>query len=183
MLSCFGHDDTLCAEFRNRARDLARERPRVRRVVEFHITDAHALPFKAARKGAHRGEHKGDLLLVMPDIGRLGRDFGHEHDILARIKVAQRCYVRSKLVSQHESQGFGHTHLTRRGDVWIVSGNHENHGTMGKTANPPRKRKPYLPTKLCAACGRSFAWRKKWARDWDQVRYCSDRCRAARHTP
>jgi hypothetical protein len=34
-----------------------------------------------------------------------------------------------------------------------------------------------LPTKICAACGRKFAWRKKWARDWDRVRYCSDACR------
>ncbi len=38
-------------------------------------------------------------------------------------------------------------------------------------------RKPHLPTKTCAVCQRPFAWRKKWARDWDQVRYCSDRCR------
>lgn len=37
-----------------------------------------------------------------------------------------------------------------------------------------------LPTKLCACCGRLFTWRKKWARDWDQVRYCSDACRRAR---
>lgn len=37
--------------------------------------------------------------------------------------------------------------------------------------------KPNLPEKICAACGRPFAWRKKWARDWDQVRYCSDACR------
>lgn len=35
-----------------------------------------------------------------------------------------------------------------------------------------------LPQKFCAACGLPFAWRKKWARDWDQVRFCSDRCRA-----
>ncbi len=33
------------------------------------------------------------------------------------------------------------------------------------------------PDKLCARCGRPFAWRKKWERDWDSVRYCSDRCR------
>ena len=38
-------------------------------------------------------------------------------------------------------------------------------------------RKPNLPEKICAACGRPFAWRKKWARDWDQVRFCSDACR------
>ncbi|WP_454882842.1 DUF2256 domain-containing protein [Sphingomonas oryzagri] len=34
-----------------------------------------------------------------------------------------------------------------------------------------------LPEKTCAACGRPFAWRKKWARDWENVRYCSDACR------
>lgn len=34
-----------------------------------------------------------------------------------------------------------------------------------------------LPTKLCPACERPFAWRKKWERDWDNVVYCSDRCR------
>ncbi len=26
-------------------------------------------------------------------------------------------------------------------------------------------------------CGRTITWRKKWERDWEQVRYCSDACR------
>ena len=34
-----------------------------------------------------------------------------------------------------------------------------------------------LPTKRCPTCGRDFAWRKKWQRCWDSVRFCSDRCR------
>lgn len=34
-----------------------------------------------------------------------------------------------------------------------------------------------LPTKDCAVCGRTITWRKKWARSWDEVRYCSDACR------
>ena len=38
-----------------------------------------------------------------------------------------------------------------------------------------------LPEKLCAACARPFAWRKKWARDWEQVRFCSDACRDGRY--
>lgn len=42
---------------------------------------------------------------------------------------------------------------------------------------PRMRKKSELPTKLCACCQRPFAWRKKWARDWDEVRYCSDRCR------
>ncbi|MBU6309976.1 MAG: DUF2256 domain-containing protein [Planctomycetes bacterium] len=40
-------------------------------------------------------------------------------------------------------------------------------------------RRPDLPTKICRSCGRPFAWRKKWERDWDRVAYCSDRCRRA----
>ena len=35
-----------------------------------------------------------------------------------------------------------------------------------------------LPTKTCPACALPFTWRKKWERDWDNVVYCSDRCRA-----
>ncbi|WP_367183248.1 DUF2256 domain-containing protein [Novosphingobium sp.] len=42
------------------------------------------------------------------------------------------------------------------------------------------RRKADLPSKVCLACNRPFTWRKKWERDWDQVRYCSDRCRGSR---
>ncbi|WP_111765310.1 DUF2256 and DUF3253 domain-containing protein [Nakamurella deserti] len=34
-----------------------------------------------------------------------------------------------------------------------------------------------LPSKPCTVCGRTITWRKKWERDWDAVRYCSDACR------
>ena len=37
--------------------------------------------------------------------------------------------------------------------------------------------KQTLPTKDCAACGRTITWRKKWERSWDDVRWCSDACR------
>jgi hypothetical protein len=39
------------------------------------------------------------------------------------------------------------------------------------------RKKSDLPTKLCLHCARHFTWRKKWARDWEQVKYCSDKCR------
>lgn len=41
------------------------------------------------------------------------------------------------------------------------------------------RKKSELPTKVCAGCGLPFAWRKKWERDWEAVRFCSDRCRKA----
>jgi len=31
--------------------------------------------------------------------------------------------------------------------------------------------------KVCQSCGRRIEWRKKWERDWDSVRYCSQSCR------
>ena len=35
---------------------------------------------------------------------------------------------------------------------------------------------------MCARCGRTMRWRKSWARNWDEVRYCSDACRRHRLT-
>jgi hypothetical protein len=40
------------------------------------------------------------------------------------------------------------------------------------------RQKTDLPVKDCIACGRPFTWRKKWARDWENVRHCSDACRS-----
>ncbi|HZI08033.1 MAG TPA: DUF2256 domain-containing protein, partial [Archangium sp.] len=37
---------------------------------------------------------------------------------------------------------------------------------------------PAPPPKECVVCGRTITWRKKWERDWENVRYCSDRCRS-----
>lgn len=43
---------------------------------------------------------------------------------------------------------------------------------------PPATPEP----KSCASCGRTIEWRRKWERDWDQVRYCSDACRRRKVT-
>ena len=31
--------------------------------------------------------------------------------------------------------------------------------------------------KICAGCARPFLWRKKWKKVWDEVKYCSEKCR------
>lgn len=36
--------------------------------------------------------------------------------------------------------------------------------------------------KTCASCGRRIEWRQKWAKTWDDVRYCSDACRRRKLT-
>jgi hypothetical protein len=45
------------------------------------------------------------------------------------------------------------------------------------------QKKGDLPQKPCETCGRAFAWRKKWEKVWDDVKYCSDRCRNERAKP
>ena len=42
---------------------------------------------------------------------------------------------------------------------------------------------PVEEPRTCTVCGRTITWRRAWARDWAQVRYCSDRCRQRRLTP
>ncbi|ASP37318.1 hypothetical protein CHH28_00855 [Bacterioplanes sanyensis] len=44
-------------------------------------------------------------------------------------------------------------------------------------------KKTQLAEKTCQTCGRPFSWRKKWQNVWQQVRYCSERCRRNKHTP
>ncbi|MDZ7824183.1 MAG: DUF2256 domain-containing protein [Ahrensia sp.] len=37
--------------------------------------------------------------------------------------------------------------------------------------------KPTLPEKDCVNCKRPMVWRKSWAKNWDEVKFCSERCR------
>lgn len=41
---------------------------------------------------------------------------------------------------------------------------------------------PDRATKPCSVCGRDIQWRRKWERDWENVRYCSDACRRRKTT-
>jgi len=37
--------------------------------------------------------------------------------------------------------------------------------------------KQSLPVRYCKHCKKPMTWRKKWEKCWDQVQYCSERCR------
>ncbi|NUO00791.1 MAG: DUF2256 domain-containing protein [Saprospiraceae bacterium] len=47
----------------------------------------------------------------------------------------------------------------------------------------PVVNKQHLPQKICAACLRPFSWRKKWEKNWEEVKYCSERCRRHKNHP
>lgn len=40
--------------------------------------------------------------------------------------------------------------------------------------------KQSLPSKPCSVCGRPMSWRRKWEKNWAEVKYCSDACRRKR---
>ncbi|MCE2496748.1 MAG: DUF2256 domain-containing protein [Flavobacteriales bacterium] len=44
-------------------------------------------------------------------------------------------------------------------------------------------RKAHLPEKTCVVCGQTFSRRKKWEKVWDEVKYCSERCRRNKDNP
>ncbi|PZO50213.1 MAG: DUF2256 domain-containing protein [Phormidesmis priestleyi] len=46
---------------------------------------------------------------------------------------------------------------------------------------PRQRAKSDLPSKICPVCGQPFTWRKKWEKCWDEVKYCSERCRRRRN--
>ncbi|PST83915.1 DUF2256 domain-containing protein [Pedobacter yulinensis] len=43
-------------------------------------------------------------------------------------------------------------------------------------------KKQDLPQKNCPVCGRPFSWRKKWEENWNEVKYCSDKCRKSKNS-
>lgn len=42
---------------------------------------------------------------------------------------------------------------------------------------PRGVKKQNLPQKTCPICQKPFRWRKKWQKTWEQVIYCSEKCR------
>ena len=49
---------------------------------------------------------------------------------------------------------------------------------MGRQRDRSRQLLDDRADKTCASCGRRIEWRARWARDWEQLRWCSDACRA-----
>lgn len=40
-----------------------------------------------------------------------------------------------------------------------------------------RGNKAALPSKPCVVCGLAMSWRRSWAKNWAEVKYCSEACR------
>jgi len=57
---------------------------------------------------------------------------------------------------------------------------HADTPPMPPSSSTFRGNKAALPSKPCANCDRPMTWRRRWARCWDEVKFCSDACRRAK---
>lgn len=39
-----------------------------------------------------------------------------------------------------------------------------------------------IDEKICEKCGRTIEYRKKWAKNWNEIKYCSEQCRRKKLT-
>jgi hypothetical protein len=76
-------------------------------------------------------------------------------------------------------------------NLWtLIGSDRKNHDLLKTHANQKsmktkkrgmaqdfRGNKSTLPRKDCKSCGRVMTWRKSWAKNWDAIQFCSDRCR------
>jgi len=56
----------------------------------------------------------------------------------------------------------------------VMSKLNDNHQHRGNKAD--------LPSKPCVVCGLPMSWRKRWAKNWSEVKYCSEACRRNKDT-
>ena len=62
-------------------------------------------------------------------------------------------------------------------DYWKHAEANGLYAALKKQWKHERVKKQDLPQKVCMNCGRPFTWRKKWEKAWDEVKYCSDKCK------
>lgn len=87
--------------------------------------------------------------------------------------------IQSYLLYTALNSTFISIHVLNRRSIY-ANINRQKGGQLKKSKNNKKGtsvKKRDLPTKVCPTCDRAFTWRKKWERDWDNVKYCSERCK------
>ena len=68
-------------------------------------------------------------------------------------------------------------HSRRGTQAWDFGGPGDTRAMPSATADF-KGNKQSLPSKPCLQWGRPMTWRRAWAKNWAEGKYCSDRCRA-----
>ena len=112
-----GHDDAVGLMTRDGPHQLAGEGAGIAGRIEADVIDGDAFRLQLGREVAHGGEQEGDLLLVMPDVGRLRPDLDHQDHVVLRVEVREAGDAAGELVAEHEAEGAdGGQPLVRRAE-------------------------------------------------------------------
>jgi ATP-dependent Clp protease protease subunit len=124
----------------------------------------------AGAKGKRSSLTHSRIMIHQP----LGGARGQASDI--RIQADEILYLKKKLnqeLSDRTGQPMDRIEEDTDRDFFMSPAEAVQYGLIDKVID---KR----PSKVCPVCGRPFLWRRRWAAVWEQVIYCSDRCRGQR---
>lgn len=118
-LAGFGDDDAVRAMACDRPDHLAAEAAAVPVILQLDVVDPQPGLAQGRRVMAHGREQEHDLLRMMPDVGRLVRDFHHQHHVL-RTGAVERAQAGIELVAEDDAQRAHEPPANRDGDVCSV---------------------------------------------------------------
>ena len=99
--------------------------------------------------------------------GDFGMRLDHQNSMSFRLCITERANLPIQLISKDPHGALIH-------EPMIFASQHSANSVLNVSREAQTKN-GFAP-RICATCGRPFEWRKKWARDWEKVLYCSQRC-------
>ena len=97
----------------------------------------------------------------------LGMGFNHQNAMSFRLGITERTNLPIQLVSKDPHGALIH--------IPMIFGVEQSANSVLNMSREAQTKNGFAP-RICVTCGRPFEWRKKWARDWEKVLYCSQRC-------
>ena len=106
--------------------------------------------------------------LNMPAAGcDLGTRLDDQNAMSFRLRITECTNLPIQLVSKDPHGALIH--------IPMIFGVEQSANSVLNMSREAQTKNGFAP-RICVTCGRPFEWRKKWARDWEKVLYCSQRC-------
>ena len=118
-------------------------------------------------KAPHGGDDEVSSL-NMPAAGcNFGMRLDHQDAMCFRLRIAECTDLSIQLVSKDPDCALVH-HL-------MIFNSWQYANSVPSMSRESQTKNGFAP-RICITCGKPIEWRKKWARDWEKVLYCSQRC-------
>jgi len=106
-------------------------------------------------------------LYMPPARCNFGMRLDHQNAMSVRLGFTESTNLPIQLVSKDPHGALIH--------IPMIFGVEQSANSVLNMSREAQTKNGFAP-RICVTCGRPFEWRKKWARDWEKVLYCSQRC-------